>query len=284
MHLPWYGWLGIAVVAYIAFIVYAGLAWQQKLSDDVAAYMAKHIPEWRVESRTRNAIVLRREDGEVAQFSLFNLRSAASRIPADANAESAREALFATAVATLREQVELSATDADPAMLLARIYPRIVNESFIKQLPAEAALPRRALGSTSLSVVYVVDSANSVAYVDDQRLKALGVDEPALYQRALENLSRLWPENATREAVEGGNVVVLKAMDTYDAARLLLLPDRLRANEEVAALIPDRDTCVIAPLPADGDWSRLGRLAKNRAGPELYDRVLRVSPAGIRAA
>ena len=55
-------------------------------------------------------------------------------------------------------------------------------------------------------------------------------------------------------------------MDTYDAARVLLLPERLRADEEAAALIPDRDTCVIAPLPADGDWSELGKAREEPCG------------------
>ncbi len=115
-------------------------------------------------------------------------------------------------------------------------------------------------------------------------MASLGMDETALHSRAIDNLSRLWPVEATRQAVENRGVVVTKAHDSYDAARLLLLPERLRDQEEVAAQIPDRDTLVVAPVPADGDWSRLDRLARSTAGPELFAGALRVSAAGIRVA
>jgi hypothetical protein len=76
---------------------------------------------------------------------------------------------------------------------------------------------------------------------------------------------------------------VIKSMDSYDAARLLLVPDYLNPGEELAAMIPDRDTLVLIKVPQNGDWSPLVKLAKVAAGDPLYRRPLRVTSAGIAA-
>lgn len=285
MAISWYGWVGGAAGAFVCVVASSLHAWRKQLVDELIAYLAKHLPEWRVESRSNSRLVLRKGDGDSAEFSLYNLRVAASKLRGDAEMQAkGREELFAISIAAFQEQMELLDNSVDPAVLLARLYPRIVNESFFASVPDSSTIPHRALGNTSLFVVYVIDSPHAVAYVDATRLTSLGVDEAALHARALDNLSRLWSVEATRKAVENGSVVVTKAFDTYDAARLLLLPGRLRESEEVAVLIPDRDTLVLAPVPSDGDWTQLDKLAKNRAGPELFNRALRVSAAGIRVA
>jgi hypothetical protein len=282
--MPVYGWIALVIVMFLGLATSSLLAWRRKLVNDLVAYIEKNHPEWRVESRSNSALVLRRGD-DVTQFSLLNLRAAASQIRGDAATDTAaRNELFAASLAALTEQVALLEQSADSSALLDRIHPRIVNETFVTRLPDPATWPRRTIGAASLYVVYVLDSEHAVSYIDDGALKTLGVDEPVLYAHAIANLSRRWPVEVTREAVESGKVVVTKALDTYDAARLLLLPERMRDNEEVAVLIPDRDTLVIAPVPADRDWSRLRRLARNRAGDTLCDVPLLVSSAGIRAA
>jgi len=51
----------------------------------------------------------------------------------------------------------------------------------------------------------------------------------------------------------------------------------------VVALIPDRDTLVLAMPPEDGDWSSLRKLAKNAAGEPLWREPLLVTREGISA-
>lgn len=284
MSLPWFGWIAVAAGAFLLLAVSAMRAWRKQLVNDVVSYLGRHLPDWTVEVRSSSMLMLRNASGDSADFSLVNLRAAASQLRGDTTAQAAaRESLIATSVAAFREQFELLSSGNDDAQL-DRILPRIVNDTFVAGPTGSIELPRRAIGDTSLFVVYVIDSANAVAYVDRSRLTTLGLTEDALHARAIENLRRLWPVEATRLAVENGAVVVNKALDTYDAARLLLLPERLREREEVAALIPDRDTLVLAPIPADGDWAKLHRLAEARSGPPLFGRALRVSPAGIRVA
>ena len=285
MSMPWYGWAGIGAGAFVALAAGSMRSWRKQLADDLVAYLGHHLPDWRVEARSTSKLVLRNDAGDAAEFSLFNLRDAASRVRGDAATQArAREELFATAVSAFQEQVALLARAPDPEGLLARVFPRVVNAGFKAGLPGGVTMPHRPLGDTSLLIVYVIDSTHAVAYIDDARMRALGMDEAALYARALANLRGLWPVEATRQAVENRNLVVTKALDTYDAARLLLLPERLRDDEAMAALIPDRDTLVLAPVPRDGDWSRLHRLARSTSGRELFDRALHVSPAGIRVA
>jgi uncharacterized protein YtpQ (UPF0354 family) len=276
--------LALGLGAFVTLGIASMLAWRRQLADEFAAYLTTHLPDWRIETRSSSRFVLRNGE-DAAEFSLLNLRSAAVQIRGDVAAQTkGRQELFATAIAAFREQVELLASKPNVPALLERVFPRIVNDSFLANLRDGTRIPRRALGNTSLHVVYVIDSAHAVAYIDAERMASLGMDETVLHSRAIENLSRLWPVEATRKAVENGSVVVTKALDSYDAARLLLLPERLRDQEEVAALIPDRDTLVVAPVPADGNWSRLDRLARSTAGPELFAGALHVSAAGIRVA
>jgi uncharacterized protein YtpQ (UPF0354 family) len=133
-----------------------------------------------------------------------------------------------------------------------------------------------------LAVVYVIDSPASATFVNAGHLEELGLDAEALHARALANLRKRSPD--LRAAIDQRALAVLKLQDSFDAARLLLLPDTLRDGEEVAAAIPDRDTLAVSPVPKDGDWSRLEKLARTPAGPPLYPHTLRVSRSGIRKA
>jgi hypothetical protein len=177
VSLPWYGWAGIVVAALVMLVAGSMRAWRRQLVDDFVSYLGRHLPDWRVESRSNSRLVLRAAAGDVAEFSLYNLRAAASRVRGGAETQApAREELFATAVAAFQEQLTLLARDADPAAMLERVFPRVVNAGFKAGLPAGTSLPHRALGNTSLFVVYVLDSANAVAYIDEDRMRSLGMD------------------------------------------------------------------------------------------------------------
>ena len=86
--------------------------------------------------------------------------------------------------------------------------------------------------------------------------------------------------------VEGKTANAVKAMDSFDAARVLLVPNHLREGEAVAAAIPDRDTLFLAPLPADGDWNGMRKLARTRGGSgyHLLNQPLKITRDGFEIA
>jgi len=82
--------------------------------------------------------------------------------------------------------------------------------------------------------------------------------------------------------MRNGSPVNFKVLDTYDATRLLLVPSCLQPGEEVAAVIPDRDTLCVTRVPEDGDWSPLVELARIPSSDRLLlDRPARVTSEGF---
>src|SRR2546430_11731574 len=62
-----------------------------------------------------------------------------------------------------------------------------------------------------------------------------------------------------RRALSGRELVTIKFMDTFDAARLLLVPEALEAGEALAAIVPDRDT--------RSEERRVGKECRSRWSP-----------------
>lgn len=161
------------------------------------------------------------------------------------------------------------------------ILPRLVNAEHLAELRSSAQLPAVALGDTGLWVVFVRDSESAVAYINDTHFAELGVTLERLQEQAVENLLKKGPANFARAVVEKETLFVLKAGDTFDAARLLLVPGQLSAGEELVAIVPDRDTLALLPVPKDGDFQALTKMAETPAGPPLLNRPLRVSQRGF---
>jgi hypothetical protein len=73
-----------------------------------------------------------------------------------------------------------------------------------------------------------------------------------------------------------------KVGDTFDATRLLLVPEMLNEGEALAIVIPDRDTLGLLPVPADGNWAPIRKLARTPASPyTLLDKPLRATRDGF---
>ncbi len=129
----------------------------------------------------------------------------------------------------------------------------------------------------------MLDSEQSVAYLQSEQLADLGISPQEALDLAMENLGQTFKPEPVRAVLDDNSMSVVKSMDTYDAARLLLIPSTLQDGESVAALIPDRDTLVLAPVPADGDWTSLRKLARNADGDPLWTEPLLVTSAGVAA-
>ena len=147
---------------------------------------------------------------------------------------------------------------------------------------AGKALPSLPSGVAGLSIVFVLDREAAVAYLTAELLAELKLTpESALWRSARANLARTFGRDVVRSAVASRNINVVKILDSFDAARLLLVPGYLDAGESVVALIPDRDTLVLTAPPEDGDWHGLRKLANVAAGDPLWAEPLIVTSAGI---
>jgi hypothetical protein len=164
-----------------------------------------------------------------------------------------------------------------------RIMPRLVPPSFFRESPVNATVPSKAFGQTALSVVYVIDSENSVTFLTSELVKDLGLEATALHELALQNLERVFPASAVRSVIERKTANSFKMMDSFDATRILLVPKHLHSGEWIAAAIPDRDTLFLAPTPLDDDWSGMRKVARTPSGTgyRLLDRPLKVGHDGV---
>jgi hypothetical protein len=164
---------------------------------------------------------------------------------------------------------------------LARVLPRLVTQEFIEagQAQLKQEIPHRSFFNTGLSVVYVLDNPETVAYVTRSMVEQLKLNDTELHELALSNLTKLFPLEVIESIVVERQMCVIKGMDGHDAARLILLPEFLKEGENVAVTIPDADTLSICPVP--NDWNGLRDLAKNPASRPLFAKPLKVSRGSV---
>jgi hypothetical protein len=173
---------------------------------------------------------------------------------------------------------------APPAVRPESLMPRLVTAARLAQITAQAPLPSRALDGTGLHVVYVIDGRETVRYVFDQDAAALNLDEGALFDTACANLEARAPGAVARAVAtcfERPALAVIKTLDSYDAARLLLVRATIPPGRRLVALVPDRDTLALTMDPGDeGGWQKLRELARV---PHNQDHLLVDRPLSVRA-
>jgi uncharacterized protein YtpQ (UPF0354 family) len=131
-------------------------------------------------------------------------------------------------------------------------------------------------------LVYVIDLPESVAYVNEETAKQLELSEPEMYEQAMKNLD---PEDVFKNNVknlDAGQVAVVKTADTFDAARLLLVPGTLDESKILCAAIPDRDTLVLAVMDSEQVFDTVDHMAKIPGSDRLiYDQAIEVRSTGF---
>ena len=285
LGLSWWAWVILAVVAFVALGVRAARGWRAGFRGEFISYLREHAPEFEVVAERDREMEVRGPDGSTGTLNLNRLFEAGTSLPNDDVA--ARDAVFAHWVKMLRER--RSVDSLDPERDRARVMPRILPDDAVRQIRTAigskgktlSALP---LGVDGLSVVVVLDSEASVAYLADDMLAELKLSPEEALVVAKENLAAKMDVAAVvRSVLEGNSISVGKGGASYDAARLLLVPGVLAEGQELAAAIPDRDPLVLAALPSDGDWSAMRKMARTPAGDVLWREPLRVTRAGISA-
>lgn len=270
----WWAWLLVFVLFFILPAI-ARRHFQDTVRRELLLYIRSEHPQIVVISQTFAALHLRAGETS-AQLNLANIYKAVAALRPHTKA--ARRDVFARFCApllTINQDIAVSReTHA------ARIVPRLVDEAFLNALPDRAALPLRPLGFTGLTVAYVLDSPHHVSYFTREQSEELQMDDRELHELALANL-RARTDVSIFDPARAA-LTILQNPDGHDPARLLLLPSFLNQGEKLAAALAARDVLIVAPAPADDNWTTWHALLTG--DDALGDRALKVSASGIEAA
>ena len=268
--MPLWGWLLSGVGALVLLARSAMLRNRARVETEFVYYLQEHVPTVRFVRQEGKTMVLQHERAGEIRCYLHKLYVGAVRIPRADRA--GRKKLYAQFAAALVEGLDPAPPDP------AKLRPRLRTEAQLATL-GDLQCPSRRLDELGLHLVYVLDAPSSVRYVTAEMAKSLGLDEPGLHARALANLAPSLSRETVRRALDGGALVVVKAMDGHDAARLLLVPALLEEGEALAAAIPDDNTLVLV-RPRDGDFASVEKLAVAAGGPPLLRKAVRVTARG----
>ena len=280
LGLPWWAWLLLGVVAFLWVAFVAARSWRRTIRLEFIEFLRREAPEVEILNELEHELVVKVRGGGDGTLRLDRLYREGSRLKPEDTAR--REDLFNRLLAVLRESPDIGRLESEEDR--RRILPRLVTDSFLRQIRAEMAgevLPALPLGVPGLSVVLVLDGETAVAYLSEGQLSAIGLTPEEGLELARQNLARSFESAIVRRALTDGSLNVVKAGDSFDAARLLLVPGALAPGEQVVALIPDRDTLVVTSAPRDGNWAGLRKLARAAAGEPLWTEPLVVTAEGV---
>jgi hypothetical protein len=276
----WLLGLGLFFGAVIMFGFWARSQWRRAVRRQVIDELREHHPEVTVLRESGGSLELTLSDGAPGTLNLYNLYTAIAAGPREPDIQ--QEAIRAFVTGAL-SGIEEARQPLSLAKHGDRLMPRLADLGFVKDAAAHGRslvhLPTTVAG---LVTIYVLDGEQSVMYLGEDRLVELALDAQALHERALANLRRKPIAEIVRSAIARKQVAVVKVGDSYDAARLLLVPEALAEGEELVAVVPDRETLGLLPVPSGDAWAAVRKLARTPASPyRLLDRPLRVTQAGF---
>jgi hypothetical protein len=280
LGLPWWAWLLLGLVAFLWIAFLAARSWRRTIRLEFMEFLRQEAPEVEILTELEHELAVMVRGGGDGTLRLDRLYREGSRLKPEDTA--GRKDLFNRLLAVLRESPDIGRLESEEDR--RRILPRLVTDSFLRQIRAEMSgevLPALPLGVPGLSVVLVLDGETAVAYLSEGQLSAIGLTPEEGLELARQNLARSFESAIVRRALTDGSLNVVKAGDSFDAARLLLVPGALAPGEQVVALIPDRDTLVVTSVPKDGNWSGLRKLARAAAGEPLWTEPLVVTADGV---
>ena len=296
LALTWWTWAGCgaaALTAIVALLFGARRSWRTGVRQELVDHLRRTAPELAITAihpdRLELAVPGATPDAG-ATFYLARFYQRIAELPAGDTPElrAGRAAVYDTIVATIRDGATgIESLDADAER--RNVMPRLVTDDTLAALRSQVAgagkaLPSLPSGVAGLSIVFVLDREAAVAYLTADLLAELKLTPEQALEVGRANLARTFGRDVVRSAVGSRTINVIKISDSFDAARLLLVPGYLDAGESLVALIPDRDTLALTAAPADGDWAGLRRLARAAAGDPLWTEPLIVTSDGISKA
>ena len=282
-----------ALTAIVALLFGARRSWRTAVRQELVDHLRRTAPEFAITAIYPDRLELAVPGGAPdagATFYLARLYQRLAELPAGDTPElrAGRAEVYDTIVATIRDGATgLESLDADAER--RNVMPRLVTDDLLAALRSQVAgagkaLPSLPSGVAGLSIMFVLDREASVAYLTADLLAELKLTPEQALEAGRANLARTFGRDVVRSAVGSRTINIIKISDSFDAARLLLVPGYLDAGESLVALIPDRDTLALTAAPADGDWAGLRRLARAAAGDPLWTEPLIVTSDGISKA
>ena len=276
---PWWVWGAVVLIALCLLLRAANKGFRRGVRAELIAYLKEKYPAWEVVAEHEDHLELRRDklDEQMYLHKIYSALAAAKD-----NSLKEHHKIFQHFLDAIQEHRDLSNRALNLAQDGNQIMPRLVQPDFLTSVARQIKdeLPHTPVPATGLCVCYVLDGAESVMYLTKKHLGELGLELAALHARALDNLEKRFPCDIVRQTAKSKAIHVIKTLDSYDAARLLLVPKYLNEGEAIAAAIPDRDTLLLSPVPEDDNWTNLSKMARNAAGDVLLNRPLKVSNGG----
>jgi len=282
----WWAWLILAVVGlpllFVVLSIAVVLRFRRTVQREFVGFLRERRPELKVVSQRHLLLETTDPAARRGTIDLHNLYK--SILHAQARTPQARRPFYDQWLKFLEEGDAMGTSPLGDAQK-QRIMPRLVTDEMLRDERFARELPTVPVGETGLHIAFVLDGEQSVLYLTWKHLEELGASVPELTTLALDNLRKTFPpEPIVRGVLDKPSLSTVKMLDTYDAARLLLLPEGLRAGEALLAAVPDRDTLVILPVPPDADLSKLGGLLTPGSDKLLLNRILKVTADGIELA
>lgn len=251
----WWVWILLLPVGIIAAKCFWREDWRETARRELTDYIRQNAPEFEVHDVTPTTLTLK-FNGNTGQFNLDNLYE---RIEPVASDPQDRKDVYSFILDILRQMHETKrplSFEADRNS----IFPRLQPLEFLTEVPGGSDIPFLPLENTGLIVTFVRYTKHAGMYLTQENLNQLGIDEHEAMKLALENLRKRTGADMVRPVLDEQSPMLINVRDGYDSARLLLVPEFLKKGETVAAVVPDRDTFLLAPVP--DDWSALKQICE----------------------
>jgi hypothetical protein len=252
---------------------------------EIGQFLRENHPDFQVIGEQQGNLLVRQPDGAERVWEMAEVYTAVARLPGMGADPSARRGIYARAV----EQLLNPALDPSQPLSLAmdgdRIKPYLLTAAFYKQAAPPSGAPHTAIpGLADLLAVYVLDLPGGPRYLSEDDRGSLGIDVTEMHRLALEHLRRDFPRQMVADVVAGENPSAIQFQDSFNAARLLLIPEILEGDEELIALIPHRDMLVVLPPSMRNEPEKLKQAAETLKcddHPPLLERPIRVTRRGF---
>jgi hypothetical protein len=276
MSVPRWVWViaGLALLA--GAFLWTGARYRSGVRSRFVQYLRAHHPEVEVLEVHRDHLIVRTP----SMSGRVNLATLYEQV-AEARDASGEEEAFRDYAAALLEHDEIGTQALSLKRHGDHLLPHLARPEILNEVPAGHSLCHREVEPLGLILTYVVQGEYSFRYVTDADLKKLGITADQLHERAMANLRKRSLRDIVRRVVEERAMVNVAVGGGTDATRILLLPEYLRPGEEVAAMIPDRDTLIVMPAPPADKWGMMAGATPPDSDKLLTDRCIRVTCDGL---
>jgi hypothetical protein len=256
----------------------------RRVREELAEYLRQHHPEATVLREEMGNLVVRLPDGSERTWEMDVVYAAVARLPGMGKDPEGRQAIYRQEAAALLAP----APDNRPLSLATHgdwLRAELVPPAALGEFPPHAGILHNPVPELGLETLYVLQLPKVSRWLTERDLADLGLDLPGLHRLALENLGKSFPGEVVTTALEGSGSA-LQAQDGFNAARLLLVPERLAPGQELVALVPHQQMLLLLPACSAADPEKLragiGEMQCEHHTP-LLEAPVRVTREGFAA-